>query len=1358
LDDRGFRYLKTLSDQIRLTIDAYDKMLDYAVDSGGVTDSGVVNGDKLGQYLKIVAPYLTVPGESEIEHVTGHDYGDPPKIAVKADEGTHFLYLAFSHKGEAEQAHSKAEFVVRTDLDQLINGLLGPPTLSPFDVVLVAKSNGEVIFQKSLSGVEVAKLEQLEDASGNVKKRSPEEIDVKWLSPASRQEEVKIAGARYRLYSQPLQIGFLPANPKVKGTEENPAAKGATENPKLSSAKGGSEAKSIKKDLGLKTMGENPTGKGVKENPKGKGAKGGSIAKTVNEGTEVKNARANPEVQSADDTPGLWVLCGLVRADRFRSESQLIPYAYILLIWAAILLTLAAYPFLRLYLSSPGDRLSAKEVTVASVLACLVAVILTVVLVDIYYWKVYFGRAVDDDMQKLAQEIDRNFERERLDAFHQLDLLNLRPDLREALEVIAGDVSHGQLQLDDSLHPCRPPAACRARVLENDPSSEPPEYPYPYLLFAFWSDSKRNQLVKWTTRNFPNPFIPLDDASVPYYPAVMRAFKDDTNHPTVPLEGVGSQYSPNTGQNITIFWKIIDPVNPTISSAKKTTNEDKLCAALVTQPISVFNSVLPGGYQFAVLSPEGDVVFHSDSTRNLRENFFAETDENPDLRSRVRMRSEGTVVADYIGRPHRMYVKPMAAGNQNGLWTVVIFRDLHLEETMNLEILSQVSIMLLIYAGAILIVLVAAYWFRRDQATRVWFWPDSRKSETYVWIARANGVAALLVLLLSSWVPPFVLLLCAGVIPTAVLVLNLVRLAGRNDLTEMADQPDGTASIRWRRAYFLASATLLVVVTIPPCFGFFMVAANFEHKLFIEHTHLGLAAELEKRTLSMQRLYGAVSLGRFYRNKVLAAPEDRHADDRLYKSTDLVVPVFSYHEFLGTAVCRGPDTRDASKAELNGTVPDCHAAGLDVDEASLLSANTFLSWISLSYNERAADDWHLAQGKTDAWQWTSGPSGRRRILKLTKHEPWTQESGEHDRIIASFWDPFYFPWEKWQWWLSIVILLTALYWIVRLSLGYIFLLNLVAPPPVRSSVSGQSPASLMATLPTNLLIIGPESSRPITDLLRRSNVQIYEAEKVLEATAPPAKPTGWFKVSRSVVDQIDRIIRDGRPLVLRNYERLSNDPESVATAFSALVRICSGFRNSVIIISDLDPMSIPSIEASERWRSLLKPFVRIELNSRSAQKIGEDDADYQSRISAEAYYHWLISGLSRLEKLVMVQLAQERIVNPSSSGIVSQLMEQGMIERRWGMLMVKDPDFAKFLPHAMPRDTVTNWEKQAAGARPATLQWSLAILGVGIIAFLIYTQGEVFNTWVTYATGVAAAVPKILQAFNSIRQKNGVKA
>jgi len=99
-----------------------------------------------------------------------------------------------------------------------------------------------------------------------------------------------------------------------------------------------------------------------------------------------------------------------------------------------------------------------------------------------------------------------------------------------------------------------------------------------------------------------------------------------------------------------------------------------------------------------------------------------------------------------------------------------------------------------------------------------------------------------------------------------------------------------------------------------------------------------------------------------------------------------------------------------------------------------------------------------------------------------------------------------------------------------------------------------------------------------------------------------------------------------------------------------------------------------------------------------------------------------------------------------------------MIEQKWGLLSVKDDEFARFLKHALPQHIVRRWEKQLAGARPFSLQTSLMIIGVGVVAFLIYTQGEVFNTWVTYATGVASAVPKALQFFENLRSKSAASS
>lgn len=1290
LDDRGFRYLNTLSEQIRLTINNYDKMLDNAVDAD-------ITSDILPMYLNHVAPQLTVSGPSEAKRAVGNDWDDPPKIAVEADEGTHFLYLAFQRV--AKSGGSPTTYVVQTDLDKLINDLLGSPNLNPFDVVLVARGDGKVIFQKSLSGVEVAQIKNLEDASGQAPGNAPKRIDVSTLSATSRLEEVRIAGARYRLYSQPVSIGFFPAHPNRHGDDDN--------------AKG----KSNKVAAG--------TG-----HPQGTLEADASTASANDKSAEGDSGAAGEE----------WVLCGLVRADRFRSEGQLIPYSYILITLALILLAAASYPYVRLYLSLPGERLRARDVAVTAVFTCFIVAVVTFVLTDIYFWNRGFGPKADKEMATLARAIDNNFQIEQQAAFDELEAFDKNPNTSSALPKVSDELQALKREnvgliygnSDEDIERCKPDDACKVDILVkpevlNDKSLFEPLRRYPYPFFAFWSDFEGNQRIKWTTRRRSTPFVSLDDASIPFYPEVKRALKRPVHSDGV--RGVGSQYSPTTGQNITTFWTVSkDPDSPGSNTSEDNIWRARYCAALVSQPVSVYNAVLPGAYQFAVLSPDGTVVFHSDPTRNLRENFLAETDLNPNLHSRVRMRAEGTVTANYLGLPHRMYVLPMKASNQDGPLTIVIFRDLHMEEVMNLEIVSLVSILFLLYAGAMALIMLSVHWGRKDKSSRAWFWPDSRKSPIYRQRFIVNLAAACVVLVLSRLLPGLALMVCVGLVSAGVILFNMSSLRRKHDPQTVIGSPSQLEFEEWCPTYFLAVATLVLAMAVVPCFSFFQVAAVFEHRVLIQHALLQFATDLENRDLAVRTLYQDAKLGGF-ESTVLADPESQHSLDLNPGSGQNLPesPVFSYHELLQVSF---PDSTKPS---------------------SLLSTveNSFLSAISYPYNERASDDRHLAEGKSDVNQWSTSRSGGDRVLALT------QRRTTGHRIISVTWQPIRLAGLDWLWWLVGSVFLVAVYWLVRFSATRIFLLNLVAAPPAQESGSGMDPNSLIADLPMNLLLIGRETSRPISGLLHRSDVQVYEAIELQEAMAPAAKPGAESGSSRPAFNPIDAMIRNGRPLILRNFERLSDDPDSAARMLAAINRLVSALGNSVILVSSVDPILVPSIEASDRWRNLLRSFVRIDLNTTSRQRVDEDDAEYQSRISAESYFHWLFAGLPKLDKLVMLQLAQEKVLNPNDRELIDALLEQGMIERKSGLLAVKDDGFAKFLKHALPRHTVKQWEKGIAGGRPLSLQTSLMIVGVGVVAFLVYTQGDVFNTWVTYATGVASAVPKLLQLLDNLRSKTG---
>ena len=74
--------------------------------------------------------------------------------------------------------------------------------------------------------------------------------------------------------------------------------------------------------------------------------------------------------------------------------------------------------------------------------------------------------------------------------------------------------------------------------------------------------------------------------------------------------------------------------------------------------------------RFAIIDRDsGTVLFHSDDSRSLAENFFTETEHDADLHAAMRLNTAGHFRGRYVGDPHRFYFKPIDAVP----WAVVVF-------------------------------------------------------------------------------------------------------------------------------------------------------------------------------------------------------------------------------------------------------------------------------------------------------------------------------------------------------------------------------------------------------------------------------------------------------------------------------------------------------------------------------------------------------------------------------------------------------------------------------------------------------------------------------------------------------------
>jgi hypothetical protein len=131
---------------------------------------------------------------------------------------------------------------------------------------------------------------------------------------------------------------------------------------------------------------------------------------------------------------------------------------------------------------------------------------------------------------------------------------------------------------------------------------------------------------------------------------------------------------------------------------------------------------------------------------------------------------------------------------------------------------------------------------------------------------------------------------------------------------------------------------------------------------------------------------------------------------------------------------------------------------------------------------------------------------------------------------------------------------------------------------------------------------------------------------------------------------------------------------------------------------------------------------------------------------ANPYYQRLWTGCTRQEKLALVQLGEEGVLNPKSRETGERLARK--------RLVVSDPlpriaseTFRRFVVGAMPRATVAEWE------RDEKLPWAdlLVILIVALTIFLFFTQQEVAKAWLAYIVAAAGAIPALFGALGGIR-------
>ena len=342
-----------------------------------------------------------------------------------------------------------------------------------------------------------------------------------------------------------------------------------------------------------------------------------------------------------------------------------------------------------------------------------------------------------------------------------------------------------------------------------------------------WLDDAGWQRIRWSAGRV-TPL--LNSSQLPYFQQLKASRV--VSHNAAERSGVSVVQSRNSGDVLTIFWNALGAEY----DAKGT---HLVGQALVTTPISLVNPVVPSHMQFVVIDNTGRVMFHSDPTRSLRENFFVECEDNPELRSAVSGRRSQYVNASYFARSYALYVTPLdvSAFGDPG-WTLVMLDDRSVMETVNLETLAASVLMFGLY-GMVLASAWALLFTLRPRLVRKWFWPERSARGAYRDVTIVNGLLGMLVLGGVARLSPVPMMAVTALVVTAAFVSTFLIVTRR--------RPAIGATAGWETMFHGARASLLFVAAVVPAIACFQVAYNFEMTLFARSRLIASAAQLDAR-------------------------------------------------------------------------------------------------------------------------------------------------------------------------------------------------------------------------------------------------------------------------------------------------------------------------------------------------------------------------------------------------------------------------------------------------------------------------------------------------------------------------------
>lgn len=1072
-----------------------------------------------------------------------------------------------------------------------------------------------------------------------------------------------------------------------------------------------------------------------------------------------KDSANKQSLQSADDQQ-VWYIGGIIRKGEFQKKSLAVPLTVTGLAVLGLILGILSLPYVKLFFANAGEPLKATDIFFLVISLVLSSGLITLLLLNTVAYH-NMRNQFDTTVEDIKKRIKDGFGKELDDA---LDTLSVAPIIvaeKEPLKLPLNDYpSYESVFLVNGKEVLEP---AKWRTYPPRKSTEPIS-----LSERQYFTHARDERDLWKRKEFPDFFIER-----------VHSYTDGVKLSII------SQHHQDCEQS----------------------NQKEVCfpvAALAKRFLSLRALALPPNFGFAVIEDNtGKVLFHSDDQRSLIENFFWETDNNLALQAAVharqdceteQAREDCKIAGHYNGRKHHFFVTPI----ESVPWSLVIFYDTRLLETVNFEIGVVAAGMFFLYVIPFVLAIAIRHFFVSRERWS-WCWPQSKFQNHYAYVV-VPVVLVVLDYVLGIWLlegwPLFLSVVFLPLLVLGLLYLYL-KLKSKTPASVWSQKLiESTASKLSFRSWYLSVVFLSVLaVFVFPSMAIFQNVFRVQAERFTEFRESEFVTALEKREKKLlSDIYGLAS-----RNEV---------EEKIDVKSE---------KFIEDAICPGLHSYTEDEMYLLFQ-PVNHRIGMEDD---ICSSEGAPSDPSKEDKGDSNQNWHISEWFIDFLPVYNELAGKLRYPTSKQASLSHSEDGVKIRYQALPSLPVFLPRGDLDYriaiYLCILLFLIVLFLLIRAlakrTVGlYLFDFEVLGKDSEETTVHnlalpyGPAEQATIKDLARTLLATKTETDKKRRVLIRPPRALVSELKKADDDQS---------KDNQSKFEVVD--LSSPIPPLLGKLIEYSTTPPSegiLVTNFEAgilesrlrlaLLEMleCIQAKIPVILCSSVSPLhhlvtpeaypefdegiqdAVPKADEKFRWSALLSTFRKerfwykapdwrdekgeLQILSRECcwtdelipiyedlkhkvKDLTGEQIIHQVGDRAGAFYRKLWMLCTKEERLILIHLAQGNMVNLKETDVLQRLLWRNLIRRNPDFRLPNE-SFAHFVLTAEWPARIVEWEKgEADGSTWTMLRVPFLLLLVLVAAFIARTGGEGVQAMTAIVSAVFAGLPILLQALSFLR-------